>query len=146
MSSDHLPAEEMVMNVLVGKTITGIKLAADKEAILFETTEGGIKAWCDADCCSHTWVEHIELPALGFPALVISADDLDMNKPPLENDEYECLQYYGFKIVTDKGEIVIDYRNSSNGYYGGSLVWPGERHYGGVFEQNVSKEEWTDVA
>lgn len=32
----------------------------------------------------------------------------------------------GFKVTTDKGVIVIDYRNASNGYYGGSLSWPGE--------------------
>ena len=28
------------------------------------------------------------------------------------------------KITTDRGEIVIDYRNSSNGYYGGNLTGP----------------------
>ena len=34
------------------------------------------------------------------------------------------VEFYGLSIKTDKGEIVIDYRNSSNGYYGGSLCWP----------------------
>lgn len=134
-------------NILVGKTLTGMKIDADKEALLFQTADGDIVVRVDADCYSHTWVEHIELPALGFPAVVVSAADLDMNKPMSdETDEYEYIQYYGFKIVTDRGEIVIDYRNSSNGYYGGNLAWPDDNYfYGGVYGQNVSKMEWTDI-
>lgn len=39
------------------------------------------------------------------------------------DDEYEndYLQYYGVQINTDKGAFTLEYRNSSNGYYGGSL-------------------------
>jgi len=133
-------------NILVGKTITKIMLADDKEAILFMTTEGDIKVLVDADCCSHTWVENIELPVNGFPALVLSAEDLSM--PDLGSpDEYDVIAYYGFKITTDKGDIIIDYRNSSNGYYGGNLSWPDDGYfYGGVHGQNVSKEDWKEVA
>jgi len=112
-------------NILIGKTITGLKIAKDKAALLFSTTDGDIKVLCDADCCSFTWVEHIEMPALGLPATVIKAEDLEM---PDLGDMPECdvVAYYGFKITTDKGELVIDYRNDSNGYYGGNLSWPGE--------------------
>lgn len=132
-------------NYLVGKTITGMKIAADKEALLITTTDGDCVVRVDGDCCSHTWIEHIELPALGFPAQVTSVDDLDMNKEADETDG-EYIQFYGCKISTDRGEIVIDYRNSSNGYYGGSIHWPDEQYYyGGVFGQNVSKEEWVEI-
>lgn len=139
----------MMSNILIGRTLNGIKIAADKGAILFQTDAGDVVARADGDCCSHTWVESIALPALGFPALVQTVADLDM--PDLGSpDEYECIAYYGCKIVTDKGEIIIDYRNESNGYYGGSLEWPSEDgrdyFYGGVHGQNVSKEEWTEVA
>jgi len=130
-------------NVLIGKTLTGIKVANDKEAILFQTTDGDLIVRVDADCCSHSWVESIELPALGFPALVTAAEDLGLNKPGVDTGDYEYLQFYGFKISTDRGEIVIDYRNSSNGYYGGSLCWPDDR--GGVYGQNISNMEWVDV-
>ena len=37
------------------------------------------------------------------------------------NEVTACVAYYGLKITTDNGRAVIDYRNSSNGYYGGSL-------------------------
>ena len=131
-------------NVLIGKIITDVKIANDKQALLFITDVGEVKVLCDADCCSTTWVEHIEMPALGLPAKVLQAEDLEM---PNLGDMPDCdvVEYYGFKITTDKGELVIDYRNDSNGYYGGSLTWPDERHYGGVFRQNNSDEEWVAI-
>ena len=130
-------------NILTGRTITGMKIADDKEAIKFETTEGDVVVLVDADCCSHTWVEHIEMPSLGFPALVSAVDDLDL--PGTTDTENGLLQVYGCKITTDKGEIIIDYRNESNGYYGGNLVWPYDQFYGGVYGQNVSKQTWVEI-
>jgi len=133
-------------NILVNKTITGIKIASDKKAILFEVEGGEHIAKCDGDCCSSTWVENIELPTLGFPAKVISAEDIDMSEPAEKDEDMEVVAYYGLKIQTDKGDIVIDYRNESNGYYGGSLCWENENYYyGGVFSQNISTFEWEDV-
>jgi hypothetical protein len=100
----------------------------------------------DADCCSHTWIESIELPALGFPAVVTEVKDLDLCRESESNEEHECLRFYGARIDTDRGSIDIEYRNSSNGYYGGSIVWPGDDHfYGGVFGQNISYENWQEV-
>lgn len=131
-------------NILVGKVLTCVMIAEDKEAILFKTADGEIKAKCDAECCSHTWIEHVELPVNGFPALVTAVEYLELNgELDTRNNE---MAYYGCKIVTDKGDIIIDYRNESNGYYGGSLWFPKEDEkeynsfYGGVHGQNVSNE------
>jgi hypothetical protein len=134
-------------SILVGKTMTGLKIAADRQALLFQTTDGDLEVGVDADCCSYTWVEHIELPALGFPALVTAVEELDLpeGKPSEFHKDPDSLAFYGCKISTDRGEIVIDYRNDSNGYYGGSLSWPGDYFYGGVYGQNISKKEWQDV-
>jgi len=130
---------------LVGKIINEIKIADDKKALLFVTDEGEVVVKVEGDCCSDSWVEGIELPALGFPANVISVVDLDM--PDREqDDDYEVVAFYGCKISTDKGDIVIDYRNSSNGYYGGNLSWPDDSYfYDGVYGQNVSEEEWREI-
>ena len=133
-------------NKLIGKKIVDVKIAEDKLAMLFVCDNGEeLVVRVDADCCSYTWIESVELPALGFPFTVIACDDLDMNKEPLENEEYECLQFYGAKITTDKGDMVIDYRSDSNGYYGGDIVWPGEVFYGGVYGQNESNMNWRDI-
>lgn len=129
-------------SILVGKTLTKIDVAADKKAIRF-TMEGGetIVAKCDGDCCSSTWIESVEMPAGDLPAKVLAVTNLDL---PSQGDGHgdELIQLYGLKLTTDKGDLVLDYRNESNGYYGGNLSWPGEYHYGGVFGQNVCSEDW----
>lgn len=138
-------ADEQRTHFFVGKTINALKIAADKQALLFQCSDGEHIVRVDGDCCSHTWIEHIELPALGFPALVTAVEHLSLDKETKDNDG-DCIAFYGCKISTDRGEIVIDYRNSSNGYYGGSICWPDETYYyGGVFGQNVSKNEWQDI-
>lgn len=136
---------EEMQNILVGKVINEMKIADDKKAILFVTNEGEIIAKTDGDCCSSTWVEHIELPVNGFPAKVTAVEELDM--PDLgQPDKYDVIAYYGCKIITDKGEIIIDYRNESHGYYGGNLSWPDDDYfYGGVYGQNISKQNWIEI-
>lgn len=112
-------------NKLIGKTVVDMKISEDKDALLFITELGeDLVAYTDGDCCSTSWVESIELPALGFPFTVLSVEDLDLNKEAVESD-WEYIQFYGAKVSTTKGDMVIDYRNSSNGWYGGSLEWPG---------------------
>lgn len=128
---------------LIGKTLTKVELAADQMAIRFTLGDETIVAKCDADCCSHTWIEDIEMPAGGLPATVLDAIDLDL---PSQDKDGDLLQFYGLRLITDKGDLVLDYRNESNGYYGGSLSWPGDYHYGGVYGQNNSTEEWQPIA
>lgn len=125
---------------LLGKLLSKVELAADKKAIRFTVDGELVIAKCDGDCCSSTWIESVELPAGGLPARVMEVIDLNL---PQASDE---LALYGLKLVTDKGDFVLDYRNESNGYYGGSLTWPGEYHYGGVYGQNDSEEEWQDLS
>jgi len=98
-----------VSNFLVDKTIKAMKIASDKKAILFITDDGEHTVKVDGDCCSDSWVENIEGPALGFPAKVLSVSDLEMPEQEQEND-YNVIAFYGCKITTDKGDIVIDYR------------------------------------
>jgi len=128
---------------LVGYVINEMKIADDKKAVLFKTDKGDVVAKMDGDCCSYTWAEHIEI--VSFPATVLDVEDIDM--PDLGScDDYEVIAYYGCKITTDKGHIIIDYRNSSNGYYGGNIAFPDEHFYGGVNDQNVSKEVWVNIS
>jgi len=51
-------------------------------------------------------VEDLEMPDLG-------------NIPGKYREDVDEVQYYGLKITTDKGRCTLDYRNDSNGYYGG---------------------------
>jgi len=133
-------------NELIGKTIVEMKIADDKKALLFVTSEGEqLIARVDADCCSHTWIESIEMPALGLPFTISAEESLELNSD-LDTQGGE-MQFYGAKLITDKGDMIIDYRNESNGYYGGSMVWPGDDNYfyGGVYNQNASKNIWIEI-
>lgn len=129
-------------SILVGKTLEKVELASDKKAIRFTVDGEPVVAKCDGDCCSSTWIESVEMPAMGLPAKVLAASDLEL---PSQGSDGDLIQFYGLKLTTDKGDFVLDYRNESNGYYGGNLSWPGEYHYGGVFGQNNSSEEWTEI-
>ena len=126
-------------SVLIGKTLTAVDLAADKKAIRFTVDGEAVVAKCDGDCCSSTWIESVEMPAGGLPAKILEAADLDL---PSQDNDGHLIQFYGLKLTTDKGDLVLDYRNESNGYYGGNLSWPGEYHYGGVYGQNNCTEDW----
>jgi hypothetical protein len=89
-------------------------------SIVFLETEG--------DCCSHSWVEHIGNAEACHMARFEDWVNTDI-EPTVdelsegERGEYSTgeLKFYFFKILTDKGECVIEMRNSSNGYYGGML-------------------------
>ncbi len=141
-------------HVLIDKRIVKVWLADDQQAIKFDV-EGGepIIARADGDCCSHSWIESLDAPD-ALLGVVQSVEDLPM--PDLGNgkeqtytkeSDGESIAYYGCKITTERGACVIDYRNESNGYYGGSLSWPSDGYfYGGVYGQNVSKENWREVS
>lgn len=137
----------MTENILIGKTITAIYLAEDKKAIKFDVDGSEpIIAKTDGDCCSSTWIENVENPDTLIGSTILSVADLDMPEQSAKEEDYEVIAYYGMKITTAKGDCVLDYRNKSNGYYGGNLSWPGDYFYGGVNDQNVSKEEWKQIA
>ena len=142
-----------VPNPLIGKRVVSVHLASDKKAIRF-IVDGGdpIVARVDGDCCSSSWIESLDAPA-ALLGVVTSVEDLDM--PDLGNGQAQtedkerdadCIAYYGCKITTERGACVIDFRNESNGYYGGSLVWTDADFYGGVHGQNVSNDDWREVA
>ncbi len=144
----------MDQNPLIGKVITAIFIADDREAIKFVLNDGmsnsEIVARCDGDCCSHTWIEDLINPEAAIGSEVLKAEDIALPGEfcnPTKTDNYEDeMKFYGFAIETAKGRFTIAYRNSSNGYYGGSLEWPNTGYYyGGVFDQNVSKQNWQEV-
>lgn len=129
---------------LIGKTIVQVARTTDKYALRFTLSDGSnVVARADGECCSVSWIEHVSLPARGLPATVLEA--LDVHMPLTLDSEDSCLKHYGFELKTDKGPLFIDYRNESNGYYGGELVWPGDVYYGGVFNQNNDNGEWRNI-
>ena len=136
----------MTTNPLIGRTIKAIFIAEDKLAVKFELTDGDpIIARVDADCCSYTWIEDLGDVSQILDSPVVSVENLSLREDKETDDG--AIRFYGCRITTRKGFTTIDYRNSSNGYYGGSLEWPSPNgnFYGGVHGQNISKEQWQQV-
>ncbi len=108
------------MEKLIGQRIDTIMMSGDKEYIAFINSENTNLYHADGDCCSYSWVQSIEGVENLLGATVLEVEEIDIGC--IENHpEHECLQMYGIKFKTDRGNALLEFRNSSNGYYGGWL-------------------------
>lgn len=80
-----------------------------------------VKLGVEGDCCSTSWIEHLELPNSVVGLRIVAVEAL-----PTESDDsgqYDLLQIYQTIFRLSNGDsIKLEYRNSSNGYYGGYIV------------------------
>lgn len=138
------------LDELIGQDILSVETNADHTSIRFIVAgREPLVYYADGDCCSGSWIEHIE-GVDRLVGVVKAVPDLDLPGVPDEGDN--VIQVYGYGITTDKGTAVIDFRNESNGYYGGSLILvsgcvdPDAKHYhyfyGGVHGQNNPVSGW----
>ena len=113
---------------MIGKKLSSVFLSQDKSTIAFSFQDGTEKRFgVMGDCCSCSWIEHLEMPGDIDGATLLSVNDSDEVITSDHNDHDEehgddCISVYNTRFATDRGEIVLEYRNSSNGYYGGYLV------------------------
>lgn len=75
-----------------------------------------MRALRKGDCCSTSWFEGITGTEALFGGIVVSTEEETIDS---FNEGYDYIQVYGVRIVTNKGRAVVEFRNSSNGYYGG---------------------------
>jgi hypothetical protein len=114
--------------LLIGKTVTALELSQDRETLTLTCADGSTATGITyGDCCSQTWIENIENEEALIGHAITAVEDIEM--PSLgdvgtpHHPDVECVQYYGLRITTTGGICTIDYRNDSNGYYGGDLSW-----------------------
>jgi hypothetical protein len=113
-----------VLDVLVGKQVQELLMDEGREHIAFVTDQGRYDFYCFADCCSESWINHVNFVSALIGGTVHSVDDVDMYsllqvEPEATKQEYDRVMFH--RIHTDKGTCVLEFRNSSNGYYGGEL-------------------------
>lgn len=123
------------MKELIGKTIIRIEVSPGEEYIKFTHPDGSYTAYqAYGDCCSETWFADIVGVEALLRANVLEIREVDLQSYDCKDDrtrqEYD--EFYGVKIKTSKGYSDIIYRNSSNGYYGGSISL-----YTGKFPNNM---------
>ena len=112
------------MKELIGKKILGVMANPDNDYWRFITDQGDVDYYCFADCCSESWINHVN----GLDELVgytvWNVDDIDFHallkvEPEATRQEYDDVLFH--RVKTEKGTCTFEFRNSSNGYYGGSL-------------------------
>lgn len=119
---------------LVGRTIK--KIYMNEDNLKFETNLGNIVFQVYGDCCSRSYFHDfigVEKLLKGTPVVSVSRVGLETanSKVPVNRNDSEEVKCYGYEIVTEDpqfGEVtsVFSFRNSSNGYYGGSLENAGD--------------------
>lgn len=106
---------------LKNKKIKSITMTTDKESFTFEMEDGTTSTFgVEGDCCSQSWIEYMTVPndMSGATLLDFEESSYVADTAP----DHNCLKVYQSYFKTDRGDIVLEYRNSSNGYYGGYLT------------------------
>jgi hypothetical protein len=89
------------------------------------------------DCCSRSWIDSVDTPVVpeGRKAAVVAVQMPEVFDPTRKEEadgDHYVRKIYEFRIKTTSGDLVVDFRNDSNGYYGAELklavVY--ENHYG----------------
>lgn len=109
---------------MLNRKLASVTLDKGRDVITFAFQDGFERRFSvEGDCCSHSWIEHLEMPNDIVGATLLSVDDsAPVTQDHNEHDDGGEIQVYNTVFATDRGEIVLEYRNSSNGYYGGYLT------------------------
>jgi hypothetical protein len=112
------------LNELLDKTIENIYLNKERDFIVFKCSDGIISYNVRGDCCSVSWIEHLCVPNLPFTVSFTQEHCLGIDKQDIR-DEHEVVAVYQTILIdfNNKQSILIEYRNDSNGYYGGYLFY-----------------------
>lgn len=132
----------MEFNDIIGRVVDSVTLDSSADRISFKFQDGYERSYgVEGDCCSRSWIEHLELPPNVQGAVLQSVKDggyaepydghtckrFNWEKSEAENAAagacgHDVLAVYNTRFRTNRGDIVLEYRNDSNGYYGGYLV------------------------
>jgi len=139
------------MKELLNKIIKNIFISEGESHIKFILSDNSEMIYAtNGDCCSETWfsdftgidclineeifeIEELELPYDGEMLLA-------------QRSRQEEDKLYGYCFKTQKGYATLEYRNSSNGYYGGScgLIIPKpddlDPYYKGLYNDYQKKK------
>ena len=112
---------------IIGKKVMGVYM--DHENLIFDTDQGRAGYYVTGDCCSDSSFHDF----LGVDKLIAGGPVLSMGEVEASelcqnfHEEYDySVENYGYEFVVmhpEFGEVtaVVSFRNSSNGYYGGSM-------------------------
>lgn len=115
------------IKALLGRRIVSIGVSPGEDVMVFDTDAGRVGYGTVSDCCSETWFADLTGVSALLGEIVTEAVPLSMdfyNDYNVEDGRtrQERDEAYGYGLTTAKGHATLVYRNSSNGYYGGTMV------------------------
>jgi hypothetical protein len=106
---------------LVGRTVLALRVGDGEGALALAMEDGGaLYLVAEGDCCSECWFSDVlNVDALLGSSVrsIVEREGRDLG----HESRQESDNFYGLDIHTNKGTCQIEFRNSSNGYYGGSV-------------------------
>lgn len=109
------------MDRLIGSVVNSVYISEDQQIMVFDTSNGIFAYETEADCCSETWFADL----VGLQALIGSkiTGCVEATVQSVEDgrSRQDIDTVYGYKIETARGVCDIVFRNSSSGWYGGSI-------------------------
>jgi len=122
---DYQQWHEDLFGPLVGRKIEAVWVDCEEQKYLhFATDQGPIYYGTSGSCCSETWFADIfgvEALLEGGPILKVEVAP-DKTKVRDGRSRQQVDEIYGFTLTTSHGRCDIAFRNSSNGWYDGSIV------------------------
>lgn len=110
----------------VGQKI--LRFTHKRDALILELEKGTLTLAAYGDCCSESWFEHADDDGVAGGTITAFEFAEDPTKPATwDKERTEQTEFYAGVLKTTKGRVCFEMRNSSNGYYSGSI----EMHYEG---------------
>jgi hypothetical protein len=124
MDVEYVPYGLSQMKDLIGDTVNRVFVEESEYNMFFVTKSGAIwQLSVSGDCCSESWFSdfyNVEALLHGTITKINESGMPDYNVDDGRGRQ-ESDQVYGYEFVTTKGTATLVFRNSSNGYYGGSM-------------------------
>lgn len=107
----------------VGKVLIRLSVGPEEGAIRLDFTEGPpLYVVTTGDCCSESWWADIVGVESCLGSQIREAIEIQMPEDDTEPERtrQDSDARYGYTLFCERGVISLVFRNSSNGYYGGS--------------------------
>lgn len=114
--------EKSVMGKLVGKRVSELYVSDAEGSLQFISDTGAYVFEVDGDCCSQSWFADITGVDALLGHVVTGVESVTMGDVNDGRSRQEVDELYKVTITTDAGRCDILWRNSSNGFYGGSMI------------------------
>ena len=122
MRSRYGDATVIAIDNLIGRELVGVEISADRQTVTLRCADGVQAFAVTTECCDKSWVEHLEMPSGSAPWIITGHRRLDERIDPDAGDDCnDVVRVYQDIFSTTRGDITLEYRNASNGYYDGGL-------------------------